>query len=284
MPALPTDSRPCTDLPLVLVSWDGDDLPLRMVHLDTTPQFRFLVFDYTGRCQDERLQVAGVDCSVMAHKTECKGDIYQIMAAHLEALEVWPEYVALIDDDILLSISDINRLLHVARVAALDSFAPVLAHDCHWGHRWTLRQGDRLLLPVDWVEVMMPFYRTPLFMAGRELYEGRISSYGIDKYAMTTVQKLTGMDHVALVNGVVASHMRPISTGAGRRYRNGLTGDEEKAQLREQCMALVRRLAPDLKDSAWWRRTFEQRHVRSFGQRMLAGLGRPIRHWLERAT
>jgi hypothetical protein len=283
MNALLNAFKPMTEAPLVLVSWDGGARPLEMIHIDTSPQFRFILFDYTGTRTEGELLVGGVPCQVLSAKTECKGDIYQALSAHLSEQATWPEYVALIDDDILLSVSDINALIHVARCAGLDSFSPVLTHDCHWGHRWTLQQGHALLLHVDWIEVMMPFYRTTLFMAASPLYKGMVSSYGIDKYVMATAQKLTGMENAALVNRVAASHMRPITSG-GKRFRNGLTAAEEREILKARCIELVHQQRPDLVRGAWYRRTFEQRHVRTLRERILAGLGRPLRRWLEQST
>nr|WP_316644326.1 hypothetical protein [uncultured Roseateles sp.] len=269
--------------PLVLVSWDGKSQPLLCLHLDAKPQFSVVLFDFSGTCSQTELTVQDLRCQVLSGATECKGEIYQALAAHLAAAPTLPEYVSLIDDDIIIGVSDINRALHLARATGLDVFSPCLSHDSHYTHRWTLQQGQSMAYPVDWVEVMMPFYRGPLFMAGAPHYEGNVSSWGIDKYLVPTLQKLMGMERTAILNAVVASHVRPVTSGQ-KTYRNGRTAAMESAALKAACIALIEREQPELKHSDWYRRIFVQRHSRSAWQRLVYGLGRPIRRWLERST
>ncbi|MFY8119426.1 MAG: hypothetical protein ACOVLH_16575, partial [Roseateles sp.] len=95
--------------PLVLVSWDGSATPLAMIHLDAAAEFDWVLFDYTGRHPAGELQLRHQSCTVLSARTECKGEIYQALAEHLAMQGRCPEYVSLIDDDVLLSVSDINR-------------------------------------------------------------------------------------------------------------------------------------------------------------------------------
>jgi len=269
--------------PLVLVSWDGKSDPLLCLHLDATPQFSLVLFDFSGTFTQTELVVQDLKCQVLSGATECKGEIYQALAAHLAGAPTMPEYVSLIDDDIIIGVSDINRALHLARATALDVFSPCLSHDSHYTHRWTLRQGHAMARLVDWVEVMMPFYRGPLFMAGAPHYAGNVSSWGIDKYLIPTLQKLMGMERTAVLDAVVASHVRPVTSGQ-KTYRNGRTAAMESAALKAACIALIEREKPELRHSDWYRRIFVRRHSRSAWQRFVYGLGRPIRRWLERST
>jgi hypothetical protein len=269
--------------PLVLFSWDGKSPPLQMLHLDAQPQFSIVLFDFSGSCVQAELMVQGLKCPVLSGATECKGEIYQALAAHLAAAPKLPEYVSLIDDDIIIGVSGINQALHLARCTGLDVFSPCLSHDSHYTHRWTLRQGHALFHRVDWVEVMMPFYRGSLFLAGAPHYLGNVSSWGIDKYLMPTLQKLMGLERTAIINAVMASHVRPITSG-DKVYRNGRTAAMERDALKASCLALIDGAQPGLKGSDWFKRIFQQRHSRSFGQRLAYGLGRPIRRWLERST
>lgn len=277
-----TDTLPL-QRPLVLVSWDGRSQPLSMMLVDAPAQFDVLLFDYSGRCGLTELSVQGLPCAVLSGRTECKGDIYQALAAHLQASGAQPPYVGLIDDDIVTSVRDLNQVLHVARCHSLDSFSPCLSHDSVYAHRWTLQRGHNQLNWVDWVEVMMPFYRLELFLAAAPHYAGNVSSYGIDKYLMPTMQKLLRMERTALVNTVLASHVRPISSG-DKVFRNGMTGVMERARMKAVCMALVDEREPGLKETDWYRRIFLQRHVRTRWQMFKYGLGRPIRAWLEHST
>ena len=271
--------------PLVLVSWDGAAQPWSMIELNAPAAFDWVLFDFSGRQAAGPYELRGQEVFVLAAKTECKGEIYQALADHLQALadERAPEYVALLDDDVLTSVSDINRALHLGRCAGLDLFSPTLSHDSIYTHRWTLHQANRLYRAVDWVEVMMPFYRGELFMAARPHFAGNVSSWGIDKYLMPTLQQLLGYRATALLDGVMASHRRPITSGQ-KVYRNGRTAAEESALLKALCQRLITEQQPDLLQSAWYRRIFVQRHSRSRWQQLKFGLGRPLRRWLEQST
>lgn len=269
--------------PLVLVSWDGSAEPWAMLQLDASPQFDWLLFDFSGRQSPGLREFRGQSAQVLSQATECKGEIYQALAAYLSQHDLTPEYVSLIDDDILISVSAINCALHVARCTGLDVFSPTLSHDSRYSHRWMLTQSSRLLRPVDWVEVMMPFYRGSLFRAGGPHYEGNVSSWGIDRYLMPTLQQLLGMTQAALLDGVVASHRRPVTSGQ-KVYRNGRTAREEGAMLKQHCQALVAERMPNLVGTDWYRSIFQRRHVRTRWQQLKYGLGRPLRRWLEEST
>ena len=269
--------------PLVLISWDGVAEPLAMIHLDAPAQFGWLLFDYSGQQATGERQMRGQTVQVLAAATECKGEIYQALAAYLAQQNLRPEYVALIDDDILLSINDINRALHIGRCAGLDVFSPTLSHDSEYTHRWSLSQPTRLLRTVDWVEVMMPFYRGELFLAGAPHYLGNVSSWGIDKYLIPTLQQLLGMTRTALLDAVTASHRRPVTSGQ-KVYRNGLKASEESVRLKLICQQLIGAHQPALLQSSWYRHIFIQRHVRTRWQQLKYGLGRPLRRWLAEST
>ncbi len=267
---------------VVLVSWDGKSPALAKLHVDTDPQFELVLFDYSGGSMAPVLP-SGIHASVMRQATECKGEIYRALGAVLAQRPAAPAYVGLIDDDVILSVSDINRLLHVAQSLKLHALSAALSHDSHCTHRWTMKQTQQLARSVDWVEVMMPFYDGALFSALMPHLGDNISSWGIDKYLVPAVQQITGLNHTAIIDAVTATHMRPVTSGA-RTYRNGLTAAQEAARLREVSMALVQTKRPELVGSDWFKRIFEQRHSRSRWQILLYGLGRPLRRWLESST
>jgi hypothetical protein len=272
-----------SERPVVLFSWDGSEPPMRLVELDAAPQFETVVFDYSGRHAPGPAQWRGVEGVLLAAATECKGEIYSHLAQWLAGREAVPEYVALIDDDVLLSVGEINRVLHIGRSTGLDVFSPALRHDSVFSHRWTLHRSHRLFHRVDWVEVMMPFYRGALFAAGAPHYAGNVSSWGIDKYLVPTLQKLLELESTAIVDAVSASHLRPISSG-DKTYRNGLTAAMEAQRMREHCIALLRERSPELIGTGWYRRIFERRHAVGAGERLWLGVGRHLREWLDRST
>jgi hypothetical protein len=269
--------------PIVLYAWNGSEAPARLLHLDAAPEFDLVLFDYSGTCARATIDLGRAEAAVLSHATQCKGELFHHFARWLIDGERRPEYAGLIDDDILIDASGLNRLLHIGRSLGLDAFAPALSHDSHFSHRWTLWRASRLTHAVRWIEVMMPVYRGELLWAAAPLFEHNISSWGIDCYAMPTVQKLLGMEHSAIVDAVLAAHTRPI-TSDDKVFRNGLTAQQEQAALRQRCIDWVTRERPELIDSDWYRHTFLQRHTRPLAERVSQGLGRPIRRWLENST
>jgi hypothetical protein len=278
---------------LVLVSWNGRETPLARLLLDVPPQFELVVFDYSGQAGASGGPVPGLPpqlpATLLSERTECKGDIYQALARLLLARRAaggdaaLPRYVALIDDDVVLSSHDIHRLLHLGRCHGLHCFSAALSHDSVYTHRWMLRLPQRQWREALWVEVMMPFYDTRLFLAAAPHFEGNVSSWGIDKYLIPTIQQLEGLTRTAIVDAVMASHIRPITSGDGT-FRHGLTAAQERDRLRETCLRLVHDRQPGLEGTRWFRQLFQQRHVRTRWQQLAYGLGRPLRRWLDQST
>lgn len=268
----------------VLVSWDGSSAPLEAIHLDAPPDFDWVLFDYSGRSTAGPWHTAdGQRVWRLSQATECKGDIYQALAAHLAEhcrQAPPPTYVGLLDDDIVTSVSDLNRALHIARTQGLDVFSMTLSHDSHCSHRWMRSQGRNMLRHVDWVEVMMPFYRSDLLLAAAPHLQGNTSSWGVDRYLMPMLQKLHGLERTALLDRLVAAHLRPVTSGQ-RVYRNGLTAAQERDAMKRHCQQQLQAQRPDLLGTDWYWRLYLRRHERTRWQRLHLGLGRRIRQWLE---
>ena len=234
---------------LLVYTWDGNGVPLGPVEKDQPPQFDVVVFDYSGKASP----VDGI--AMISVRTECKGEIFREVHRWVAASTIDYEYVGLLDDDIETSWSDLNRLLRIARDHRLDMFVAALSHDSYYSHRQFLGRRGGDVRPTDWIEVMMPFYRTELFMAGGGYYAGSISSYGIDQFAMPTLQMLRGFSQVSIIDAVVVRHRRPI-TSDDKVFSNGRNAHQERRLVRRKAMAQVAAERPDLLGSAWFFRTF----------------------------
>lgn len=269
--------------PLVLVSWNGREPPLRCLLHDASPHFDLLLFDYSGASEPTASPPHALATTLLSERTECKGEIYQALARHLIAAGRAPRFVGLIDDDVILSVADVNRLLHLGDCHDLHAFSAALSHDSEHTHRWSLRRPNRMLREVDWIEVMMPFYRGELFLAAAPHFAGNVSSWGIDRYLIPTLQQLMGLTRTRIVDAVMAGHVRPVTSGLVT-YRNGLTAAQESQAMKELSLALIDQRAPSLRGTPWFHRIFERRHTRSRWDQVESALGRPIRRWLDRST
>ena len=274
---------------VVLISWDGKSEPLSHLHVDATPNFDVIIFDYSGNHPDsEEIYVRrnGFDFSaiVLSIKTECKGQLFQALGNYLETLSHNPpEYVSLIDDDVIMAISDINRALHIARTAQLDVFSPTLTHDSYFSHRWMLQQPHIQIRSVNWVEVMCPFYKFDIFMMAAPYFNGYTSSWGFDKYLFPTIQKINNRNKTALLDGIAATHFRPI-TSQEKRFKNGMTAFEEMDALKKICTSLIQEKQPELVNTDWYKSIFKRKNYYSYWEKHLYLLGRPIKHWLAKSA
>jgi hypothetical protein len=238
---------------LVLVSWDGQSTPLAHIDPDVAPAFDIMLFDYSGGGAKPAAALPILD--YLSQKTECKGQIFEAFAAHLQNSDAGYDYVALIDDDIALRVSSLNGAIALADAEGLDSFSLSLTPDSFVNHARFVTQPGSAMRDMAWVEVMMPFYRLELFLAAAPYFAGSVSSYGLDQFVMPMVCKATGMDCVALIDAFSAGHHRPV-TSDGRVYSNGLTAHQERAVLRRRCLADIKSKWPERLGTAWYYRTF----------------------------
>ncbi len=227
---------------IVVISWDGISSPLSYILKDAVPDFDLFIFDYSG--QDNASQLEGLQPAYyVSQKTECKGDILLGVYNHLIQNSVTDfKYIGLLDDDIFISYSDLNKLLFIANMEQLDVFQASLSHDSYYHHRQFIQKTGRVMMPTNWVEIMSPFYSSEVFFEAGKEFNRSISGTGIDVYLIPTVQVLLGKTKTAVVHAVSMKHCRPIRTD-NRIFRNGKDNLTEIAELQSYCMDIVNRNA-----------------------------------------
>ena len=225
---------------IVVISWDGNSFPLSYVLKDTVPDFDIFIFDYSG--QDNASQLEGLQPAYyLSQKTECKGDILEGVYHYLIQHSVTDfKYIGLLDDDIFISFSDLNKLLFIADLEQLDVFQASLTHDSYYHHRQFIQKTGRVMMPTNWVEIMAPFYSSEVFFEAGKEFNRSISGTGIDVYLIPTIQVLIGKTKTAVVHAVSMKHCRPIRTD-NRIFRNGKDNLTEIAELQAYCMDIIKR-------------------------------------------
>ena len=225
---------------IIVISWDGISTPLSYVLQDIAPDFDLFIFDYSG--QDNASQLEGLQPAFyLSQKTECKGDILLGVYNHLIQHNVTDfKYIGLLDDDIFISFSDLNKLLFIANMEQLDVFQASLTHDSYYHHRQFIQKAGSVMMPTNWVEIMAPFYSSAIFFEAGKEFNRSISGTGIDVYLIPTVQVLLGKTKTAVVHAVSMKHCRPIRTD-NRIFRNGKDNLTEIAELQSYCMDIVNR-------------------------------------------
>ena len=225
---------------IIVISWDGISTPLSYVLQDTAPDFDLFIFDYSG--QDNASQLEGLQPAFyLSQKTECKGDILLGVYNHLIQHSVTDfKYIGLLDDDIFISFSDLNKLLFIANMEQLDVFQASLTHDSYYHHRQFIQKAGSVMMPTNWVEIMAPFYSSAVFFEAGKEFNRSISGTGIDVYLIPTIQVLIDKTKTAVVHAVSMKHCRPIRTD-NRIFRNGKDNLTEIAELQSYCMDIVNR-------------------------------------------
>ena len=225
---------------LLYITWDAaKDKPLGNIIMDEEPIFDLAIFDYSGTIKGKythfRLNgISGIiTCAVHSEVSEGKGDIIRYIS-NIDRLQE-PEYIGIIDDDILIRVSDINRAVRIAERENFTSFQPSLARCSYYSHGFTLNHPNSSFRKVDWVEIMMPVLKSKLMRAVKPFLEYSISSWGLDCYAFPMLAFIEGIgNNHAVIDASIAAHIRRIRSGH-TVYRNGLTASQEKDNVKEAC-------------------------------------------------
>jgi hypothetical protein len=231
--------NPIQQKSIVVISWDGISSPLSYILKDTTPDFELFIFDYSG--QDNADNLATLQPTYyLSQKTECKGDILQAVYTYLVQNNIVDfKYIGLLDDDICISFSELNKLLFIATIENLDVFQASLTHDSYYHHRQFIQKQGYSILATNWVEIMAPFYANAIFFEAGKEFTRSISGTGIDVYLIPTIQVLLGKTNTAVVHAVAMKHCRPIRTD-NRIFRNGKDNLQEIAELQAYCKGIVK--------------------------------------------
>jgi len=221
---------------LVVVTWDGVSVPFKCVHFNAQPEFKILLFNYSGN-NILIPDLPYVDFFIN-QSTENKGQVFEAVYQYLKQEQLHFNYIGFIDDDILFSITAFNEMLHIATQQSLNVFQPSIAKDSYYSHRKFVHQAGYYVTLTDWVEIMAPFYEQFLFEACQPYFKYSISGQGIDCYIMPCIQKIHNKINTGVVHAAMIKHTRPIRTHL-RTYGNGLTGIQEMAILKKKAIELT---------------------------------------------
>jgi hypothetical protein len=217
---------------IVAITWNGKSSPMDHIHFDVEPRFDWLLYDYSGAISESPTPVT----HYMSIKSECKGDImgniYETIKLNLF------QFIGFLDDDLIISVSDLNKLIFVAQIENLDVFQPSLNHDSYYSFRQFIHKPGFLIQETNWVEIMTPFYCKDIFLGIGPYFKHSISGQGIDVYLVPTIQRLLGKMKTAVVHAVQLKHARPLRTD-NRVFSTGKTNLDEIRIIHEICMKIV---------------------------------------------
>jgi hypothetical protein len=219
---------------IVIITWNGKSTPFEFIIFDENPTFKFILFDYSGN--SERPSTVVADFEYISNKTEYKGEIYLFVYKYFKEKDY--TYLGIIDDDIKLSVSSINKMLLVASILDVSSFQASLDINSFYSHTHFLNKESTIIEFVPWVEVMAPFYKKILFESAASFYENNISSYGLDKYVFPLYTSTLKLNSPCVFHFAKMKHLRPVTSNL-KILSSGLRPIDEEYNIRKKVKKAV---------------------------------------------
>lgn len=186
----------------VFVPVGKDSLHRQLLKGDAGFDLHLLIYDgsYNKFCNDSDF----VACDA-GYKMDM---IYRYLHRHPELFEKY-EYFFLLDDDILISTEDVNRLFSMMREYQLKIAQPSLVMS-YYTYKHTAFHPFYILRYTNFVEMMMPCFSRDALKAVLPTFEKEIRWCGIEMHWPV----LVGSNHkdMAIVDAVSAKHTRPVQS------------------------------------------------------------------------
>lgn len=186
----------------VFVPVGKDSLHRQLLKGDADFDLHLLIYDgsYNKFCNDSDF----VACDA-GYKMNM---IYRYLHRHPELFEKY-EYFFLLDDDIVISTEDVNRLFSMMREYQLKIAQPSLVMS-YYTYKHTAFHPFYILRYTNFVEMMMPCFSRDALKAVLPTFEQKIRWCGIEMHWPV----LVGSNHkdMAIVDAVSAKHTRPVQS------------------------------------------------------------------------
>lgn len=186
----------------VFVPVGKDSLHRQLLKGDADFDLHLLIYDgsYNKFCNDSDF----VACDA-GYKMDMT---YRYLHRHPELFEKY-EYFFLLDDDIVISTEDVNRLFSMMREYQLKIAQPSLVMS-YYTYKHTAFHPFYILRYTNFVEMMMPCFSRDALKAVLPTFEQKIRWCGIEMHWPV----LVGSNHkdMAIVDAVSAKHMRPVQS------------------------------------------------------------------------
>lgn len=186
----------------VFVPVGKDSLHRQLLKGDADFDLHLLIYDgsYNKFCNDSDF----VACDA-GYKMDMT---YRYLHRHPELFEKY-EYFFLLDDDIVISTEDVNRLFSMMREYQLKIAQPSLVMS-YYTYKHTAFHPFYILRYTNFVEMLMPCFSRDALKAVLPTFEQKIRWCGIEMHWPV----LVGSNHkdMAIVDAVSAKHTRPVQS------------------------------------------------------------------------
>lgn len=174
--------------------------------------------------------------------SECKGEMLYLLAQDNKQRRRC-DYVAFIDDDVEVRVSELLAGAEQAQQRHCPIFQLQLSHDSHavWPQLKQRPQHDKHVpsgfaetwSELRFVEIMAPVIaQAELDLGLLDLLAPLKSGFGWDFYLLPCLNDLYDDFQPGLYRGAVMRHRRPVNTGNATQFSNGLTAQQEEELIR----------------------------------------------------
>jgi hypothetical protein len=147
----------------------------------------------------------------------CQSAVFAHMMEHFPEI-VWKyDYWMLLDDDIVTSVEDLNRLFEIASQEGLDMVQPALSRDsfCIFPVLFADPRGG--MRKLNATEMMVPILSRRLIDAGRFVFSESISGYGADLVLGKIARKQFGTTPI-IIDAFPVRHCKAVNPSGGGYY------------------------------------------------------------------
>ena len=186
----------------VLIPVGKDSLHRQLLRGDADFDLHLLIYDdsYNKFCNDS---------DFVACDSGYKMDMtYRYLHRHMELLDQY-EYFFLLDDDIIISTEEVNRLFAIMREYHLKIAQPSLVMS-YYTYRHTAYHPFYVLRYTNFVEMMMPCFSTDALKSVLPTFEAKVRWRGIEFHWPSLIA--TNHTDMAIIDAVTAKHIRPIQS------------------------------------------------------------------------
>mgnify|MGYP000314677084 CR=1 FL=1 len=204
-----------------------------LLYEDVVPDFQTWTYSYTGSDAESpdayfsRIQPEKHFC----FQSEFFGESIKILAHEVARFSGKDEYFMLINGDVMMAISDINKCFFIASSYKLDIFQPSLSRDSFFSHGHLLNKPGHYIEQVDFTEVMMLGLSSRVWKTLALENKFTISGWGVDKYLLPYLVKREKWKNPCVIHACIARHCKPIES-RGLIFSNGKTSSQEMLDLK----------------------------------------------------
>lgn len=157
---------------------------------------------------------------------------YEGIAEELNKGLICYDYFFMPDEDILLSSCDIDKIFALMMDFGLSLAQPSIDPNSNVSFKRFKHAPGADVIYTDFVEIMCPAFSKEALLACLPTFTKSKSGWGLD----LAWSKILGGKNMAILNGVVAQHTRPVGGGElyARLKREGITPSVERKRLMKE--------------------------------------------------